>query len=122
MSFTRKGLFGLTVTLCGVGALRAAYPAEMDGFFESDGVLVLRGDTINGAPRGSFQVDVAAMEQATSVVRTTLQAQLDALEQTESDAWSEYDQAQSLEQAEAACHQAHKAQREAVFVRARLAN
>jgi hypothetical protein len=62
------------------------------------------------------------MEQAAADVRTTLQAQLDALEQTESNAWSEYDQAQSLEQAEAACHRAHKAQREAVFVRARLAN
>jgi hypothetical protein len=122
MSFTRKGLFGPTVTLCGVDALRATHSVQMDGYIECDRVLVLRGDTVTGAPCGPFQVDVAAMEQAAADFRTTLQAQLDALEQTESDAWSEYDQAQSLEQAEAACHRAHKAQREAVFVRARLAN
>ncbi len=121
MSFTRKGLFGPTITRCGVSALRAAHPDQMNGFFESDGVLVLRGDTVTGAPRGAFLIDVAAMEQAAAGVRATLQAQLDALEQAESSAWSEYDQAQSLEQAEEACHRAHKAHHDALFVRAKLA-
>jgi len=122
MSLTRKGLFGPTVTLCGVDALRTTHPVQMDGYIECDRVLVLRGDTVTGAPRGSFQVDVAAMEQAAADVRTTLQAKLDHLEQVERQAMAECDAASTLEEAEAACHRAHAAQHEAVFVRARLAN
>ena len=71
MMLTRKGLFGRTVTECGIAALSVAYPDQMQGFLGCDRVLILREGAITGAPNGSFFIDVSAMEAASQDTRVS---------------------------------------------------
>lgn len=111
---TRKGLFGKTVTECGIAALRVAYPGQMQGFLGCDRVLILREGAITGAPNGSFSVDVPAMEAASQEIRESVETQVAKLKHEEDVAWEEYDCADSAEQASAALAKANKAAHEAM--------
>ena len=118
--FTRKGLFGQTVTQCGIAALRVAYPGQMQGFLECDRTLILREGVITGAPNGSFSIDVSAMEAASQQIRDSVEKLIEKLKQEEDAAWEEYHAANSVEQASAALATANTAAHEAMHLRGYL--
>ena len=120
MMLTRKGLFGRTVTECGIAALSVAYPDQMQGFLGCDRVLILREGAITGAPNGSFFIDVPAMEAASQEIRESVQAQVAKLKHEEDVAWEEYHAANNAEQASAALATANTAAHEAMHLRGYL--
>lgn len=113
---TRKGLFGKTVTRCGIAALRVAYPDQMQGFLECDRTLILREGAITGAPNGSFSIDVSAMEAASQKIRDSAEALVAKLRHEEDVAWEEYHAANNVEQASAALATANTAAHEAMHL------